>query len=244
MRRIPARGILASSLAKMPESVFKLGAHLLAPMVPAGVNPQSLGRKLRYSGSLLRAQSADEIYQAYMTSWSNPAELTLMHEDYGRSRLENPANGSLMDKFMLDDQMDYLPNDILCKVDRASMAVGLETRIPALDPRVAEAAWRIPEAERWRDGCSKSIIREILYRYVPQAIVDRPKRGFSVPLERWLRGPLRSWADDLLSPATLQQQGILDVGCVTQKWKDFQIGGVVTAGQIWTLLMFQSWMSI
>lgn len=241
--RIPARKWLGPHIASLPEPLLYLAARLLKPMIPAGVNPASLAHKLIHSGRLLELDSAEELYQAYMTCWPNPEDLMLEPTESARAwEPERPSFQNLEDQFVWQDSVNYLPNDILVKVDRASMAVSLETRIPALDRRIAEFSWRLPENIRWRDGRGKWALREILYRHVPKALVVRPKKGFSVPLEKWLRGPLKEWSNDLLSPERIKRQGLLRPEAVQKRWLDFQNGRGVNASQIWTLLMLQSWM--
>lgn len=245
--RIPARNFLGRQIGNLPDALIARISKLLAPMVPSGVNPQSLGKKLQNAGHLLSANSAHDLYGRYMSSWQNPLELLKDKSPSAAEYLGSPNSSTESaetnhDRFMLDDQTDYLPNDILCKVDRASMAVSLETRIPALDPRVADFAWRIQPADRWQNGKGKGILRNILYKHVDREIVDRPKRGFAAPIEQWLRGPMKSWAEDLLDVGRLTRQGILDVTAVRKKWNDFLSGGTTTHSQIWTILMLQSWL--
>jgi asparagine synthase (glutamine-hydrolysing) len=243
INRIPFRKQLAPHISKVPDAALKLVAKLLSPLIPAGVNPESLGRKLKYSGSLLSVNSADEIYQSYMTSFEDPTSLLAKSSGAMRSGPpQYPPFDNPHDKYVWQDSVDYLPNDILTKVDRASMAVSLEGRIPPLDRRIAEFAWRLPQHMRWRDGKGKWALREVLYRHVPQALIDRPKRGFAVPLERWLRGPLKPWCMDVLARSRIEKHGILNAQAVAGHVADFQSGGVTTATQIWTLLMLQSWM--
>jgi asparagine synthase (glutamine-hydrolysing) len=142
---------------------------------------------------------------------------------------------------MLADQLVYLPDDLLAKVDRASMAVSLEARVPILDHRVAEFAWRLPRALKIRDGQGKWLLRQVLYRHVPKEMVDRPKVGFSVPIGSWLRGPLREWAEDLLAPTSLQRTGIVRSEPVRRAWAEFQNDPGRSGQGIWALVMFQAW---
>jgi asparagine synthase (glutamine-hydrolysing) len=241
--KIPGRKWLGPRVANIPQPVLNVTAKLFKFMIPAGVNPQSLQKKLRQSGRLLELDTIEELYKSYMTSWPHPEELMLEPTAPGEAWEPTPPPfKSFEDQFVWRDSIGYLHNDILTKVDRASMAVSLETRIPPLDRRVAEFAWRLPQDMRWRGGKGKWALREILYRHVPQELVDRPKKGFSVPLDRWLQGPLKTWANDLLSPARLKRQGLLRPATVQQIWTDFQAGKGVNASQIWTLLMLQSWL--
>jgi asparagine synthase (glutamine-hydrolysing) len=241
--RIPGRKWLGPKVSNLPPALLSSVARLLKPLIPAGVNPNSLQKKLAYSGNLLSAGSADEIYQSYMTSWPNPSELLQTPVVSGEKwRPTQPVFDNLLDQFVWQDCIDYLPNDILTKVDRASMAVSLETRIPPLDKRIAALAWRLPQNMRWRDGVGKWALRQVLYRHVPRELVDRPKRGFAVPLDTWLRHPLRAWSEDLLEPSRIRKQGLLNPDVVSAKLKAFQTGRSTSAPQIWTLLMLQSWL--
>src|SRR5687768_14281972 len=148
---------------------------------------------------------------------------------------------SLLDRMMLSDQIGYLPDDLRAKVDRASMAVSLEARVPLLDHRVVEFSWRVPDRLRVKDGRSKWPLRAVLERYVPREQFERPKMGFSVPVDRWLRGPLRNWADDLLDPATLRRDRIFDVNAVTHAWSAVRSGRSRAGMALWAVLVFQSW---
>ena len=144
---------------------------------------------------------------------------------------------------MLHDAMTYLPDDILVKVDRAAMAVGLETRIPLLDHRVFEFVWRLPLHMKVREGRGKWLLRKLLYRHVPKALVDRPKMGFAVPLAAWLRGPLRDWAEDLLHETRMRQQGYIDAAVVRSRWQQHLNGTRNWHHELWNVLMFQLWLA-
>ena len=146
-----------------------------------------------------------------------------------------------VDRMRYVDMCTYLPDDILSKVDRASMAVALEVRVPFLDHRLVEWVWRLPSSQNARARRPKHLLRHVLARYVPDGLVDRPKMGFAVPLPDWMRGPLRNWAEDLMSQASLSVGDILYVDAVRSLWKDFLRGDNERYFLIWNILMFQAW---
>jgi asparagine synthase (glutamine-hydrolysing) len=139
------------------------------------------------------------------------------------------------------DLVGYLPDDILTKVDRAAMAASLETRIPFLDRSVFELAWRLPMDVKLRDGVTKWILRQVLYRHVPRQLVDRPKMGFGLPIGTWLRGPLRPWAEELLSERRLAAQGLLDPAPIRKAWVQHQSGRRDLAHELWDIIALQAW---
>jgi asparagine synthase (glutamine-hydrolysing) len=149
---------------------------------------------------------------------------------------------NFFERMMLLDTISYLPDDILAKVDRASMGVSLEARAPLLDHRVIEWAWRLPLRFKVRDGQGKWILRQVLHRYVPKALVERPKMGFAVPIGPWLRTELREWAEHLLAPARLRDEGFFDPARVREVWTAHQSGERNAEYPLWVVLMFQAWL--
>jgi asparagine synthase (glutamine-hydrolysing) len=165
----------------------------------------------------------------------------------GQTILDDPLPTALtsdaVGRMMAQDMRTYLPDDILCKVDRAAMAVSLETRAPFLDPGVLVVSARLPLHMKLRDGQGKWALRQILYRHVPRDLIERPKTGFGIPVGEWLRGPLRAWAEDLLSEDRLQREGLIDPVPVRQAWSEHLSGRSDWTHRLWIVLMLQAWMA-
>lgn len=214
-------------------------------VLPAARRVRLPGEKARKLSFLLRQDTPEEIYRSLTSAWQDPspflpgAREPRLAPDFFLSSA-SPVKG-LVDRAMLADQKGYLVDDQLVIADRASMAVSLEVRVPLLDHRVMEFSWRLPAGMKIREGTGKWCLRELLARRVPRPLFERPKVGFSVPLEEWLRGPLHDWAGDLLSGDRLSRDGILDRQAVEGAWSRFRRGGGEGALAIWTLLMFQAW---
>ena len=201
------------------------------------------GAKMAKLSRLLSADDAAAMYRTLVSVWDAPARLVQGgREEPGGGALERLISGeaprALVDRMMLADQKTYLADDLLAKVDHASMAVSLEARVPILDHRVVEFSWRIPIEWKIRDGKGKWLLRQVLYRHVPQALVDRPKVGFSVPIETWLSGPLKDWASALLAGGT---KTALELGPARAAWEGFLSGRSGDALGIWALLQYRSW---
>jgi asparagine synthase (glutamine-hydrolysing) len=192
---------------------------------------------------ILPSSSPEDMYQRLTSHWHEPSDLvgvgepTTVVSDTGRW----PDLPTATERLMLLDQLTYLPDDILTKVDRASMSVGLEVRVPFLDHRVVEATWRLPLSLKLRNGETKWPLRQMLRAHLPEEMVSRPKMGFGLPLGAWLRGPLRDWAEDLLSVAALADDGLLEPQPVRRLWRDHVRGRVDASQELWDVLMFQAW---
>ena len=240
-----ARHALAAGLGVMAPGTWDRVYKSVVPVLPVSLRHRLPGDKLHKLGTLLRADSPREMYRTLLSAWQDPAALVVGGREtpdvVGRILGNGDTDQPLLDRMMLADQLGYLPDDLLAKVDRVSMAVSLEVRVPLLDHRVAEFAWRLPRRFKVRDGQGKWILREVLYRHVPRALVDRPKMGFSVPIDRWLRGPLRTWAEDLLAPERLRAVGALEVAPVRHAWEEFLAGRGPTGAGLWAVLLFQAW---
>ena len=184
------------------------------------------------------------MYGRLTSLWQDPAAVVIGTEEPGTiltDRQNWPRLDGFVHQMMLLDARVYLPDDILTKVDRASMGVSLESRVPLLDHRVFELAWRLPLSIKMRNGQGRWPLRQVLYRYVPPALIERPKMGFGVPIDRWLRGELRGWAEDLLDEGRLRREGFLNPEPIRQKWKEHLSGRRNWQHQLWAVLMFQSW---
>jgi len=216
----------------------------VARLLPASMRFNNFGDRVYKGVGLLKSQTFDELYRRYISHDRNP-ELIVID---GREPLtylagNRPALTGLdkMQQMMALDQLTYLPDDILVKVDRAAMGVSLETRVPLLDHRIIEFAWTLPQSIKLANGQAKWPLRQVLYRHVPRNLIDRPKKGFSIPIQDWLRGPLRDWAEALLDNDRLRQEGFFRHGQVRKLWLEHQSGTRNWSGQLWNILMFQAW---
>ena len=194
------------------------------------------------------ARSLSDLYDNLVSCWNKPG--TVMASDgfdaaksVRGQRFAMPDIDDPRERMMFQDAMTYLPDDILCKVDRAAMAISLETRVPFLDHRVAEVAWRLPMSMKIRAGETKWALRQILYREVPRELIERPKSGFSIPLADWLRGPLREWAEELLHADRVARDGFFDADLIQSTWRQHLSGKFDWSQRLWCILMFQAWLT-
>ncbi|SHH05032.1 asparagine synthase (glutamine-hydrolyzing) [Pollutimonas bauzanensis] len=221
----PLRGPMAAAA--------RLGAGWLA----AG----RAGEQFDKLAQVLAADHSGKFYQQFVSYWKDPAQVVI-GADIPATAFDEPSDDAIFERMMLLDALTYLPDDILVKVDRAAMAASLETRVPMIDHRVFEFAQRLPRDYKIRDGQGKWLLRQLLYKHVPRQMVDRPKKGFSVPLAAWLRGPLRDWAAALLDPARLRQQGLFHAEPIVRKWQEHQAGKRDWSTHLWSILMTQAWL--
>lgn len=239
----PLRTGLGTALAAVPPTVWDAagGSRLL----PRRLRVRQPATKVQKVAGALRADDADDLYLWLASHWKQPGDLVL-GADEPSSLLAGlsarPPTTDPVEQMMYLDLATYLPDDVLVKVDRAAMSVGLETRCPLLDHTLVEWAWQLPMSVKVRHGRGKWLMRQVLYRHVPQEIVDRPKSGFGPPIGAWLRGPLRAWGDDLLADARLREQGFLDSAVVRTVWDDHVLGKQDAGYELWDVLMFQSWL--
>jgi asparagine synthase (glutamine-hydrolysing) len=242
----------------LPKPVTKGMARAIQSVSPATIDrllryfpvPQKLrnvpGHKLHRLADLLVSQDEIEAYLRVLSMWPDPSSVVLgsqEHDVVPQSIAKFRDMPTAMEMAMLTDLTNYLPDDILAKVDRASMAVSLEARVPVLDHRVVEFAWRLPMEFKLRRGETKWALRQLLYRYVPAELIERPKMGFSMPVDLWLRGPLRQWAEDLLSEESLRRHGFFAVGPIRDKWNEHLSGSRNWQYMLWPVLMFQAWIA-
>lgn len=248
MSKVPyaLRRSAAAMLGVVPSSAWPAVGWAGRRLLPQWMGSGDLTDALRRAPALFGSRSLSELYQGTISQWRGPESVVVggtsgaagLPEFASPGDLNNPAQ-----QLMIADVAHYLPDDILVKVDRASMAVSLETRIPFLDQRMFDFAWRLPFDLRIKGTQSKAILRRLLYRHVPQALVDRPKMGFAVPLGEWLRGPLRDWAQSLLDPDLLKLQAFFEPGTVGRIWRDHLGGRVDEKRRLWPILIFQGWLN-
>lgn len=232
----PLRSMAMGWAGRLPPEFWGGAANLLRP----GDRP-FLGSKIRKG--LRAAQSAasfEQFYPAFLDEWEQSPVVGAGNGD--PLDLQVAPDAPLATRIMYSDAISYLPDDILCKVDRASMAVSLETRVPFLDHRVAALAARVPIGLKIKGGRGKHILRELLYREVPRGPFERPKAGFAIPVGSWLRGELKPWAEELLDPARMAEEGWFDPAIVQRRWRDHAEGRTDSTAALWAILMFQAWL--
>ncbi|RDV03126.1 asparagine synthase (glutamine-hydrolyzing) [Undibacter mobilis] len=236
---LPARRGLAASIRTLsPDRWTRLLAGL-----PARLRQVAIGDRLHKFAEVLDQPDSQAVYRRLVTHWE-PGSVMPNADEYN-TVLADPAVTAefpdLLNRMQFLDLVTYLPNDILTKVDRASMAVALEARVPLIDHRVVEFAWQLPRHAKIRNGTSKWLLREVLYRHVPKELIERPKMGFGIPLGDWLRGPLRDWAENLLDERRLTDTGLLDARRVREVWQEHLSGKRNWQYLIWNVLMLEAW---
>lgn len=239
MRRLVASGITSLS----PAMWNRLHGFAL-PLIPRPLHVTQPGDKAHKLAEILMAESPEEIYHELISHWKNTSDVVIGATEpltVLTDRTNWPMTPDFVQRMMFLDAVSYLPDDILVKVDRAAMGVSLETRAPFLDHRVVEYAWQLPLSMKIRDGHGKWILRQVLYKYVPKALIERPKMGFGVPISDWLRGPLREWAEALLDESRLKREGFFRPEPIRRKWREHLSGARNWQYHLWDILMFQAW---
>lgn len=241
----PLRHGLAGGLLRVaPATWSRLSRHFMR-LLPEHRRHANVGDKLHKLAGVLDTHTAADLYRRLVSHWQDPSAVVLgATEPVTLLQTAPPGLGHLgeIERMMALDLVTYLPDDNLVKVDRAAMGNSLESRVPMLDHRVVEFAWSLPMAYKLRGGVTKWALREVLYRYVPRSLIERPKMGFGVPIEAWLRGPLRDWAENLLSAPRLRADGYFDVALVRQRWDEHLSGRRNWHFHLWDVLMFQAWL--
>ncbi len=240
----PGRRALAKILTGAAPRTWQRLFDLANPVLPARWRQQHGGEKLHKLARILDAEGQEALYLQLVSHWSDPAGVVLGSKEPA-TILSDPGRWARLDSFtarmMYLDTVTYLPDDILTKLDRASMAVGLEARVPLLDHRAVEFAWHLPMHMKLRHGQGKWALRQVLARYVPRELFERPKMGFGVPLDLWLRGPLRDWAEALLDESRLRREGFFDPAPIRRLWADHLSGRANWQYDLWDVLVFQAW---
>jgi asparagine synthase (glutamine-hydrolysing) len=242
---LPVRKLAAKGLTSVSPQSWNNAASAVKNLTPRAARFANVGDKLHKGAGVLTSGSVDALYLGLVSHWQDPAAVVIGgHEPATMLTGDVPSLTGLDDvqRMMALDMLTYLPDDILVKVDRAAMGVSLETRVPFLDHRVVEFAWRLPQSMKLRDGQAKWALRQVLYRHVPRALIERPKMGFGVPIGEWLRGPLREWGEALLETSRLRSEGFFDPAPIREKWKQHQSGQRDWQYHLWDVLMFQAWL--
>lgn len=240
----PLRAAAAKTISGISPGSWDRVFKMYAPILPAGLQMRLPGQKLHKLADVLAAGCCADYYRDLTSCWLKPDSLirngTEFHGPFQNSETQ-PSRNNLTNWMQFMDMATYLPDDILTKVDRAAMAVSLETRAPFLDHEVVEFSQRLPMHLRIKNGQSKYALRQILYKYVPRELIERPKMGFGIPIDSWLRGPLRDWAEELLAEKRLERDGFLQPEPIRRTWKDHLSGKKDNQYRIWNILVFQSW---
>ena len=222
--------------------VMQSAGRLVDRCLPGYARRMAAVDRLTMTAELLESGSREALYRRLMSFWASPEEVVLNgREPATLFSQQGSAFADFRQTMMYLDTLTYLPGDILAKVDRASMAVGLETRVPFLDHRLVEFAWRLPMTAKMKGGTGKRILREVLYRHLPRPLIDRPKTGFGAPIGAWLSGPLRGWAEDLLNERRLRADGFFDPAPIRRLWEEHKAGRWRRYHRLWSILMFQAW---
>jgi asparagine synthase (glutamine-hydrolysing) len=241
----PVRVMAARTLRAVPPHSWDTLLHASRGLLPAAARVQSPGEKLHKLARILPARSPEAAYLSLVSHWQHPSAVVLDGSE-PRTLLSDssrfPRIPDRTSRMLFLDALTYLPDDILAKVDRASMSVGLEARVPFLDHRVVEFAWSLPSSMKIREGQSKWLLRRLLRRYVPDNLVEKPKMGFGVPIGSWLRHELRDWAEELLTPTRLQSEGFFDPRPIREAWVEHISERRNRQYELWDVLMFEAWL--
>lgn len=241
----PVRNIVGAGMRGVSTQTWDSVIRRSTRLMPSNSLKEITGDRLHKLADVLSVPSSEALYQGLISHWDRPEAIVHGSREPASVLSDSSQWGGLSDftqRMMFLDSVSYLPDDILVKVDRASMSVGLESRVPLLDHRLVEFAWRVPLSMKIRGQHGKWLLRQVLYRHVPRELIERPKMGFGVPIDSWLRGPLRDWAEDLLSARRLQHDGYFDPAPIRAKWAEHLSGARNWQYWLWDILMFQAWL--
>lgn len=243
---VQARQAMARGISGVSPAHWDTLSRLVNTFLPDRMQAKQVSDKVHKLAEILPSENMEMIYFTLLSNWDAPCEVVSRSSEartvlLGDGGLDQPAV-AFEHRMMYLDSISYLPGDILVKVDRAAMGVSLETRVPFLDHRVVEFAWSLPLHMKVRNGAGKLILRQVVDKHVPRHLIERPKSGFGVPIDSWLRGPLKDWAEPLIDEGRLKQEGYLSPGPIRKKWAEHQAGKRNWQYQLWAVLMFQSWL--
>jgi asparagine synthase (glutamine-hydrolysing) len=243
----PSRSWLTHLIQSVPVSRWDSLYKATTQFLPERLHITQIGDKMQKIATLMANETPEAVYDQLVTIWQNPKELIVSnsYKQFSQFPINSFEHKQTLGEWMSwQDIHTYLPDDILVKLDRASMAVSLEARVPLLDDhRVVEFATQLPYSMKYRNGKSKWLLRKLLYKYIPANLVERPKMGFGVPIGQWLRGPLQKWAQELLDPVQMKKEGILNSDPIQQKWREHLDGSRNWQYHLWNILMFQAWLN-
>jgi len=241
-----ARAAFARLLTSPPIQYMASGIGFGQRFFGQSGQPGPLADKLQKLGEVISVPNREQFYRRLVSNWQFPTSI-LPDVDEPPTAFTNPGSWAALREFtpwmMFVDTISYLPDDILVKLDRASMNMSLESRVPFLDRHVVELAWQLPWSTKVREGKSKWVVKQILRKFIPGELMERPKQGFAIPLDSWLRGPLRNWAETLLDESRLRSDGIFSPAPIRNKWEEHFSGRRNWQGPLWNILMFQSWLA-
>jgi asparagine synthase (glutamine-hydrolysing) len=238
-------GVMRQLFANLLGSASVNSLNKIGGILPGSLKNPLLGDRVHKFSTLIKEPNILDFYHYLISHWKDPGDIVIngtepktLFDSYDKL----PNLPSIQEQMMYLDAVTYLPDDILTKVDRASMAVSLEARVPLLDHRVVEFGWKVPTSLKYHRGQRKWLLRQVLYKYLPQELMDRPKMGFGVPIEHWLRGPIREWAESLLNEQRLHQEGFFTPEPIQNMWKEHLSGERKWHYYLWDVLMFQLWL--
>lgn len=241
----PIRQWAAKAITSVSPTSWNRIASTLKSIIPAFGQWANIGDKLHKGAGVMASHSAADLYLGMVSGWQHPSDVIIDGKEpptFLTEHLPDLSHLNTIERMMVLDLLTYLPDDILCKVDRAAMGVSLESRVPFLDHRVVEFAWQLPLEYKLRESQTKWVLRQVLYRHVPKELIERPKMGFGVPIDSWLRGSLRDWAEDLLNESRLRQDGYFNPAPIRQKWKEHLSGQRNWQHHLWDVLIFNQWL--